>query len=136
MPIHGRSQSHRFGKIGSAPGTPDRYHSQTKKAIQETPVRMRRAIEALELQEKARLASFKTVTIKNEPAIIRNEPTKSRLAKDRYDARVRKEGVCWSRPKCFGIATMMIRIAIPHRGALTIIISESFNHRNMGCSRT
>lgn len=124
MPIHGRSQSHRLGKIGSAPGTPERYHSQTKKAIQETPVRTRRAIEALESQEKARLASFKTVTIKNEPAIIRNDPTISRLANDRYDARVRKEGVCWSRPKCFGIANMIIRIAIAHKGALISIVSR------------
>ena len=94
MPIHGRSKSHRLGKIGSFPGIPEMYHSQAKNATQVTPVSTRRAIASLEDQEKARFVSFKTATIKKELAIIKTEPTISRLANERYDARVLKEGVC------------------------------------------
>lgn len=117
-PIHGRSRNQRLGKIGSCPAIFEICHSQTKKTIQETPVSTRRATEPLELHANARLASFKTVTIKNEPAMTKKEPTRSRLANERYDALVLNEGVCWSRPKCFGIANRIITIAIVHKGAL------------------
>jgi hypothetical protein len=83
-----------LGKIGSLPGIPEIYHSQAKKAIQETPVRTKSAIASLEDQENARLVSFKTATIKKELAIIKTDPTISRLANDRYEARVLNEGVC------------------------------------------
>jgi hypothetical protein len=83
-----------LGKIGSFPGIPEIYHSQAKNAIQETPVSTKSAIASLENQENARFVSFKTATIKNELAIIRTEPTISRLANERYDARVLNEGVC------------------------------------------
>lgn len=70
------------------------YHSHAKNAIQETPVNTRSAIAPPEVHENARFASFKTVTIKNEPMIMSTDPTRSRLAKERYDARVLNEGVC------------------------------------------
>jgi hypothetical protein len=99
---------------------PEIYHSQTKKAIQASPVSTRSAIASLEDHENARLVSFKTATIRNEPAIIKSDPIISRLANERYEARVRNEGVCWSRPKFVGIATMITTIAIKHNGALMI----------------
>lgn len=94
IPSHGRSKSQRLGNMGSLPGMPEIYHSQAKKAIQETPVSTRSAIASLEDHENARLVSFKTATIKNEPAIIKSDPIISRLANERYEARVRNEGVC------------------------------------------
>lgn len=94
------------------------YHSHAKKAIQEAPARTRRAIAAPEDQWNAKFVSFRTATIKNEPAIMSVDPTRSKLANERYDERVLKEGVCWSRPKCLGIAIATIRIATAQRGAL------------------
>lgn len=76
------------------PGIPDIYHSQAKKAIHDTPASTSSAIASLDDQENARLVSFKTATIKNELAIINIEPTMSRLANDRYEARVLNDGVC------------------------------------------
>lgn len=94
MPIQGRSNSHRLGKIGSLPGIPDMYHSQAKNAIHETPVSTSSAIASRDDQENARLVSFRTATIKKELAIIKTEPTMSRLANERYEARVLNDGVC------------------------------------------
>lgn len=94
IPIQGLSNSHLLGNIGSFPGIPDIYHSQAKKAIQETPVSTNSAIASLEDQENARLVSFRTATIKKELAIIKTEPTISRFANERYEARVLNEGMC------------------------------------------
>jgi hypothetical protein len=70
------------------------YHSQAKNATQETPVSIRSTIALPETHENARFVSFRTVTIKNDPIIMSTDPTRSRLAKDLYDALVLKEGVC------------------------------------------
>lgn len=51
-------------------------------------------MDPLACHANAKFASFRTVTIKNEPAIIRKEPTKSSFANERYEAFVRNEGVC------------------------------------------
>jgi hypothetical protein len=68
--------------MGSFPGIPEIYHSQAKKAIQETPVSTRIAIAPPEVHENARFVSFKTATIKNEHAISRTDPTRSRFANE------------------------------------------------------
>ena len=83
IPIHERSESQRLGKIGSCPGIPEIYHSHAKKAIQEIPASMRSAMAPPEDQWKARFVSFKTATIKKDPANMRIDPTMSILAKER-----------------------------------------------------
>jgi len=86
------------------------------------PARTRSAIEVLADQLNAKLTSFKTEIIKNDPVRSKSDPTRSRLANDRYEARVLSDGVCWSRPKLVGIATASIVIAMAHNGALYVSI--------------
>lgn len=70
------------------------YHSQAKNQIQETPVKTRSTIAPPEDHENARFVSFRTVTIRKEAMIMSTDPTRSRFAKERYDALVLNEGVC------------------------------------------
>ena len=125
IPIHARSKIQRLGKIGSCFGKSERCHSQPKKPIHEMPARTRSAIEVLADQVNARLTSFKTEIIRNDPVRSRNDPIRSRLANDRYEARVLSDGVCWSRPKLVGIATASIIIAMAHNGALEVLCNQS-----------
>ena len=124
MPIHARSKTQRLGKIGSCLGKSERCHSQPKKPIHEIPASTRSAIEVFADQLKAKLTSFKTEIIKNDPVRSKSDPTRSRLANERYDARVLSDGVCWSRPKLVGMATVSTIIAMAHKGILQGLISS------------